>query len=196
LKSNSDLLANALELAAKTHEGVKRKGTDIPYIVHPMEVAFILQENEADIDMICAGLLHDVLEDGKGSAKENSDKIREMTNEKVLYYVIGASEELKNRDKTNWETRKAHTIEYLANKDTDFKIKLISCADKLSNTRSSYRDLKNGEQNLWDRFNAGYEKQKWYYNSLVESLKDLKDYKMYQELEMLVSDIFNKKSHR
>lgn len=56
MKSNNDLLANALELAAKTHQKYTRKGTDIPYIVHPMEVALILQENNADIEMICSGL--------------------------------------------------------------------------------------------------------------------------------------------
>jgi (p)ppGpp synthase/HD superfamily hydrolase len=58
------LINNALIIAAKIHKDQTRKGTDIPYIVHPFEVALILQENGADEDMIAAGLLHDVLEDG------------------------------------------------------------------------------------------------------------------------------------
>lgn len=112
--------------------------------------------------------IHDVLEDGKGSPEENSEEIRKMTNEKVLEYVIGASEKLDNRENTAWKERKQHTIDYLANSETDIKIKLISCADKLSDARSLYRDSK-VDKSLWKRFNANYEDQKWYYDSLVES---------------------------
>ena len=52
----------AFECARKLHEGQKRQSGE-DYIVHPLSVAFILSEMKADSDTICAGLLHDTLED-------------------------------------------------------------------------------------------------------------------------------------
>ena len=54
---------DAIIFAAKAHEGQRRKGTDIPYITHPFEVAQILMEAGCDETLIIAGLLHDTLED-------------------------------------------------------------------------------------------------------------------------------------
>jgi len=67
---------------------------------------------------------------------------------------------------------------------------MISCADKLSNIRSMGRDNPKRKESFWDRFNAGYEDQKWYYNSLVESLSDLEGTAMYEEFKERVSFVF------
>jgi len=184
------LINNALIIAAKIHKDQTRKGTDIPYIVHPFEVALILQENGADEDMIAAGLLHDVLEDGDLDLEFIKNEIRLKLNDRVLQYVIGASEKLENRKSTPWIDRKSHTLDYLKDKNTPREIKMISCADKLSNARSLVRDLKTEGDNLWNRFNAGYEMQKQYYEGLVESLKDLEGLKMYEEFKEVVKAIF------
>lgn len=184
------LINNALAIAAKIHKDQVRKGSDIPYIVHPFEVALILQENGADEEMISAGILHDVLEDGNLDIEFIKSEIRDKLNEKVLEYVIGASELLENRDFTCWDIRKQHTIDYLKDKDTPMEIKMISCADKLSNARSIIRDLQRVGDKVWDIFNAGYEKQKWYYEGLIDSLKDLKGTNMYEELKEIVKVIF------
>lgn len=181
---------NALVIAAKIHKGQKRKGSDTPYIVHPFEVALILQENRADEEMIAAGLLHDVLEDGDLDLDFIKNEIRNKLNDRVLLYVIGASEKLENRNKTPWKERKSHTIDYLRDENTPKEIKMISCADKLSNARSIFRDLKTKGDKLWDKFNAGYEMQKKYYEGLVESLKDLEGLKMYEEFKEVVKAIF------
>ena len=60
---NNDLIARALRLAALSHKNDTRKGKELPYIVHPVEVAMILQENGMEDDIIIAGLLHDILDD-------------------------------------------------------------------------------------------------------------------------------------
>lgn len=184
------LINNALIIAAKIHKDQTRKGSDIPYIVHPFEVALILQENGADEEMIAAGLLHDVLEDGDLNLEYIKNEIKLRLNHRVLQYVIGASEELENRKSTPWRDRKRHTIDYLRDENTPKEIKMISCADKLSNARSIFRDLKTEGSNLWNRFNAGYEMQKKYYEGLVESLKDLEGLKMYEEFKRIVKAIF------
>ncbi len=183
----------ALTVAYNAHIKQNRKGTDIPYIVHPLEVAVILIENGADEDVINAGLLHDTLEDTDISL----EYLVENFGRKVAELVKGASEPYKlnletklsdDERKVSWKLRKNHTIEYL--KTAPLDIKLITCADKLSNIRSLVRDYEKVGDNLWQRFNAGYEEQKWYYNSLIESLKGLEDYDMYNELRGLAAKIF------
>jgi hypothetical protein len=88
-----------------------------------------------------------------------------------------------------WKQRKQHTIDYLNDCD-DTAVLLVSCADKLSNIRSIYKDYTEIGDKLWDRFNAGYKEQKWYYQSLVRSLMRVKEYKMYDEFYETVKKVF------
>ena len=74
---------DAIIFAAKAHEGQRRKGTDIPYITHPFEVAQILMEAGCDETLIIAGLLHDTLEDTEVTAAE----IEEQFGPEVLALV-------------------------------------------------------------------------------------------------------------
>ena len=50
------LIHEAIEFAAVKHRNQVRKGTDTPYIVHPMEVMYVLAENGCDETVIAAGL--------------------------------------------------------------------------------------------------------------------------------------------
>ena len=52
----------AYDEARKLHSGQMRKSGE-PYIMHPVNVAYILTQLKADADTVCAGLLHDTLED-------------------------------------------------------------------------------------------------------------------------------------
>ena len=181
------VLARALEVSAKAHADHTRKGSEIPYIVHPFEVAMILQENGMTEEVIAAGLLHDILEDTSLTETDIKDKFGQS----ILDLVIGASEKLTDREKRSWKERKEHTVYYL-DQEASFTIKCVSCADKLSNARSIVRDLKSieDEQQFWNRFNAGRENQKWYYKSLVNSLRELEGLQMYRELEKTVESLF------
>lgn len=182
------LLIKAIEVAAKTHEDQKRKSTDLPYIVHPFEIAMILQRNEIlDQEILAAGILHDTLEDGD----LDSTYLEKTFSTRVKQLVLDASEELPGRKKRPWKIRKAHTIQKIQTLNTDAK--LIICADKLSNARSMVRAYEQVGDKLWERFNAGFEEQRWYYDGLVEVLKDLSGYPMYQELQTVVESIFHRK---
>jgi len=178
------IIGKALKLAVAAHEGQKRKGMETPYIVHPVEVGLILIASGASEEMVAAGILHDTLEDTQVEEKT----IRKEFGEKVLEYVLGASEVLENRENSPWKERKDHTVRFLA--DAKIEIKTISCADKLSNIRSMSRDNPKAKGNFWNRFNAGYEDQKWYYKSLVESLSDLEGIAMYEEFKEKVEFVF------
>ena len=53
----------AVAFAMKAHEGAFRKGTKVPYIVHPLETAVIVSMMSEDEELVCAAILHDVVED-------------------------------------------------------------------------------------------------------------------------------------
>ena len=132
--------------------------------------------------MICAGLLHDTLED----TSVTSEQLEEAFGPVVRKLVEGCSE-----DKTlSWEERKEHTIQMLKS-EISMDVKLITCADKLSNLRSiclDYRELGNA---LWSRFHRGKEKQRWYYRALGEAMAPLESrWGLVQEYRQLLKEVF------
>lgn len=183
-----ELIHKALEIAIKAHEKQKRKASDTPYIVHPLETAIILLENGMTDQIVVAGLLHDTLED----TMLTKQYIEQKFGKHILSWVVGASEVLENRKNRSWKERKNHTITYL--KNAPLEVKCISCADKLSNARSLLRDLEKMGNRLWDKFNAPYEQQRWYYQELVKSLQELYQYKMYVEFKQVVQKLFSNNS--
>lgn len=62
-------IRRAYEFAFKSHDGQVRK-SDEPYIIHPVEVSINLANLNADVDTICSGLLHDVIEDCEVKGEE------------------------------------------------------------------------------------------------------------------------------
>ena len=125
------LINKAVIFAALAHEKQKRKGTDLPYILHPMEAAVIVSQIKYDSDLICSALLHDVAEDSHISYAS----IAAIFNKKIADLVFFQSED-KSR---SWKERKQHTINELSKlKDDD--IKIVCLADKLANMRAISRD--------------------------------------------------------
>jgi len=205
------MLSGILDFAIKAHAGQIRKGTKIPYIVHPIETAIILAQNNASNEAICAGILHDVLEDTAGQEDEIRSRLDRvgLSSDKVLQIVYGTSEPSKLLAKQGaveegpWRERKAHTIKYLSeltNAELDVDIKMVACADKLSNLRAMVNDYEQYESEgkdgneLFERFNAPSSDQQWYYESLVIALKDLAELPMYREFAELVLKLFKKQS--
>ncbi|MDR1219701.1 MAG: HD domain-containing protein [Treponema sp.] len=178
--NSNNLIHEAITFAARKHSGQARKGTDIPYIAHPMEVMQILTENSCPETVIIAGVLHDTLEDTDTSPAE----IKNLFGDDVLRIVSAESED---KSKT-WKERKQATIDHLA--EDSFEARLVCCADKLANLRSMASDQALVGEKLWRRFNAGKEDICWYYGSIVKELSELQDYGMYQELELLAQEVF------
>lgn len=151
---------SAIEFAAEAHRGKCRKGTKIPYIIHPLSAAKILIQNNCAEELVVAAILHDTIED----APVTIEQIRESFGDTVARLVEGVSE--PEHDKKSWEDRKGHTIEYL--KTAPMNILLISCADKLDNIKSTKEDYGREGDEIWKRFRRGKEKQRWYYRSLAD----------------------------
>lgn len=188
-------IVKAFDFAYRAHDGQYRKDKKTPYIVHPMDVASILMKMGASEDVVVAGLLHDVLEDTETSVTE----IEELFGKEVAELVEGVSEPEKYRGearfqekKMTWKDRKLHTIEKMRNADYD--IKLLSCADKLSNIRDMTSDLMEIGEALWERLNAPREQQAWYYRSLLRAFKDspnaLAGLPLLDRLEEAVKQVF------
>lgn len=179
------MLEKAITVATQAHQGQKRKGSGIPYIFHPLCVGAILAENCCSSDVIIAGILHDTIEDTFLTAGD----IHEMFGAEVMRLVTGASEGNRDVPGVTWRQRKQHTIDFLKTRG-DLKIKQVTCADKLHNIRSFHKDAKIMKEELWDKFNAPYEEQKWYYQSLLDCFDGLQDYIMYREFTKTVHSVF------
>lgn len=189
----NDLTAKALAISAKVHEHQVRKGSDIPYIVHPVEVAMILQKIGASEEMIAAALLHGVFSNsniGLSSVIELIEKNFGEKAHKIIEIIDGVSEGQENGGNTPWKMQKQQSFDYLAKEDTPLEIKMVSCAEKLSNIRDLVRGYREMGDSIWKKFNEGYNEQKWYYESSVKSLKSLEVYEMYKEFKLLVEELF------
>lgn len=175
-------IKRAIIFAAIAHQHQFRKGTKIPYIVHPFEVAQILTAAGANDEQICAGLLHDVVEDTDFSIED----IGEHFGQKVAQLVSDCSE----NKAWSWERRKAETVRFLT-EDADEEVLLVACADKLSNLRSNKQAIEDIGDKLWERFNRGYDAQKWYYTGLKKAFKRITQYEMVTEFNALYEYVFN-----
>ena len=177
-----NLIHEAIIFAARKHAGQVRKGTDIPYITHPMEVMQILTaENSCSDNVIIAGILHDTLEDTKTSPSE----IYGLFGEDVLKLVIAESED---KSKT-WKERKQATIDRLVN--ATIGVQMVCVADKLANLRSMASDKADIGDKLWERFNAPKDDIEWYYRAVLSKMFNLRHAKMYGEYSELLEQVFN-----
>ena len=57
-----NIIEKAIQFATKAHEGTCRKGTSLPYILHPLEAGAIAAQIADDPEVIAASVLHDVVE--------------------------------------------------------------------------------------------------------------------------------------
>lgn len=175
-----NLIHEAIIFAARKHAGQVRKGTDIPYITHPMEVMQILTNESCTEDVIIAGILHDTLEDTNTSSEE----ILNLFNENILKLVTAESEDKSK----SWKERKQATIDSLTNSHND--IKMICLADKLSNLRSLSAEKEAWGEIAWTKFNAPRVEIEWYYRQVFMKVSDLWRTKMYQEYSTLLDEVF------
>ena len=177
----------AIIYAGKRHAGQVRKGTSIPYIVHPLEVMGILLENGCSENVVVAGILHDVIED----TCDDNDVIRDIVREDIrnkfgedVLKIVNSESEDKSK---TWKERKQHTIDCL--KEDSLETRLVCCGDKLSNIMSIEEDQKKIGDKIFKRFNAPVEELAWYYGSILDNL-NLDGYKMYDEYKACVNRVF------
>lgn len=160
----SKRLDDAIALATDAFRGIVRKGTEIPYLSHLLQVMVYVAEHGGDEDQMIAAVLHDYLEDIEGSTEA---ELAERFGERVGRLVAGLSDSVTT-PKPPWEERKRAYVAHLAHEPGE--LKLISCADKLHNAQSIHRDFRNIGDAIWDRFKPSRDQTLWYYREVVRAL--------------------------
>ncbi|HEY9824762.1 MAG TPA: HD domain-containing protein [Stenomitos sp.] len=175
----------ALEYAAWLHKDQVRKGTEIPYIAHPVAVSITALKYGATEEEAIAALLHDALED-QGRDGLTRIEILEKYGPEVLAIVEGCTDAVET-PKPPWEARKKRYIASIAHKSAS--IRFVSACDKLHNAQAILKDFQAIGDALWERFKGGKEGTLWYYRALVEAFRAAGELPMLDALEQVVSEL-------
>lgn len=177
------MVDKAVAFATRAHEGQLRKGTNRPYIVHPIEVGDIVARMTDDEEIISAAVLHDTIEDCEGVTEEI---LAAEFSPRVAAMVKSESED---KSKT-WMERKGATIEYIGKAPRE--VQMIGLADKLSNMRDIDRDYPKYGEELWNRFRMkDKEMIGWYYKGVRDALREsFEEVELYQEYCRLIEKNF------
>lgn len=126
-----EMVKKAYEYASNLHSGQFRQSGE-PYIIHPLNVACILADMHADSDTICAGLLHDTLED----ANTTKEDIAHDFNENIANLVDGVTKLAKMNFSSKQDQNYANTRKIITSITDDVRIIIIKLSDRLHNMRT------------------------------------------------------------
>ena len=132
-KKDIDLVFKAYEYAFKKHFGVKRISGD-DYISHPLNVAYILTDINADASCLAAALLHDTVEDTDSTLGD----IRRLFGDEIASLVDGVTKINKLHFSTASEQIAANQRKILVGLSSDVRVIIIKFADRLHNMRTLY----------------------------------------------------------
>lgn len=185
-----ELVSEAIAFAAKAHDGMRRKTSQVPYILHPMEAAVIVGTMTEDQNLIAAAALHDVVEDTEITIEEIEEKFGKRVRELVQSETEDKRTELPPG--ATWRIRKEESLAVLENTD-DIGVLMVWLGDKLANMRSLYRDWKVEGDAMWQRFNQKDPmEQAWYYRTIVTLTQRLSDTSAWLEYKTLTELVFGK----
>ena len=185
-----ELVSEAIAFAVKAHDGMRRKKSESPYILHPMEAAVIVGTMTDDQNLIAAAALHDVVEDAGISLQEIEARFGVRVRE-----LVESETEDKRADlppESTWRIRKEESLRVLRDSD-DIAVLMVWLGDKLANMRAIYRDFKVEGVQLWQRFHQkNVDEQAWYYRSIVQLTERLSYTSAWIEYKTLTELVFGK----
>lgn len=124
-------IRRAYAFAEHAHAGQFRRSGD-PYVVHPLSVAGIISQLKLDADSVCAGLLHDCVEDTSATVEE----ISKLFGSEVAFLVDGVTK----LGKLPWHTKEERQAEnfrkMLLAMARDIRVILIKLCDRVDNMRT------------------------------------------------------------
>lgn len=171
----SDRINHALAFAAKHHDRQVRKGTRLPYLTHPANVAIILTRYGRDEPTVVAGILHDVIEDcvrESYTAEMLEQRIGEKFGHDVLTTVLAVTHRRVDDDGVELAHDEKRD-DYLARLGTaSDSARWVCAADKLHNASSILSDLRRtiDPDAIWSRFSGGREGTVRWYRRVYERL--------------------------
>ena len=166
-KGYSKEYEEALRLAVVAHRQQMRKGSGLPYVIHPIHVSVILLRYGFSTEVAVAALLHDVVEDQGYDLAE----ISEQFGPRVAEMVEALSERKRNArgEKRPWTVRKQEALERM--QVASREAVAVRAADALHNAESFSEDLQREGPQMWRHFNQGAERQLDYYRRIVAICK-------------------------
>jgi GTP diphosphokinase / guanosine-3',5'-bis(diphosphate) 3'-diphosphatase len=126
-----ELVRRAYDFAAAAHAGQTRKSGE-PYVTHPLSVASIISELKLDTASVCAGLLHDCVEDTSATI----DQLTGMFGKEVAFLVDGVTKLGKLPYSTREEQQAENFRKMLLAMARDIRVILVKLCDRLDNMRS------------------------------------------------------------
>jgi len=125
------LVRRAYQFAAEAHDGQTRKSGD-PYVTHPLAVAHIIAELKLDVASVCAGLLHDCVEDTTATVEQLGD----IFGKEIAFLVDGVTKLGKLPYSTREEQQAENFRKMLLAMARDIRVILVKLCDRLDNMRS------------------------------------------------------------
>lgn len=130
-KKELDLLQTAYNVSQEAHKDQFRKEGS-PYITHPVAVASILIDLNLDVETVCAGLMHDVLED----SFIKKSYLEKLFGKDIVGIVDGVSN-LNKLDFDSIEDRNANNLQKMAlAMSKDIRVIIVKLCDRLHNMRT------------------------------------------------------------
>ena len=126
-----NLIKKAYEYAKENHGDQCRKSGE-PYMIHPVNVAYILSELGMDDETLCAALLHDVVED---TPKTHEDLVKDF-GESIAEMVAGVTKLGTLRYTSKEEVQVENYRKMFLAMGKDIRVILIKLADRLHNMRT------------------------------------------------------------
>jgi (p)ppGpp synthase/HD superfamily hydrolase len=174
----SDRINHAFAFAAKHHDRQVRKGTRLPYLTHPANVAVILTRYDQDEQTVVAGILHDVIEDcvRDGYTRDMLEqRIGDKFGPEVLDIVLSVTQRQVDEEgiELSSEERKDDYLARLA--AASDSARWVCAADKIHNGSSILADLERtvDPDTVWSRFSAGRLWTIRWYRRVYERLREL-----------------------
>jgi (p)ppGpp synthase/HD superfamily hydrolase len=178
LTGYSDRINHALAFAAKHHDQQVRKGTRLPYLTHPANVAIILTRYGRDEPTIVSGILHDVIEDCVShayTAEMLEQRIGQKFGNDVLETVLAVTYRRLDDDgvELSGDERRDDYLERLANASESAR--WVCAADKLHNAGTIVSDLRRtiDPGTIWRRFTSGKDGTLRWYRRVYDRLGEV-----------------------
>jgi (p)ppGpp synthase/HD superfamily hydrolase len=191
----SDRINHAFAFAAKHHDRQVRKGTRLPYLTHPANVAIILTRYGRDEETVVAGILHDVIEDcvREGWTHEMlEERIATKFGETVLDTVLAVTKRRTDGDGLEFSRDEVRTdyLERLA--AASESARWVCAADKVHNAGATLADLRRtiDADTVWGRFGGGREGTLQWYRDVSARLHAIGfDAPIMAELDELIREL-------
>ena len=174
----SDRINHALAFAAKHHDQQVRKGTRLPYLTHPANVAIILTRYERDDQTVVAGILHDVIEDCVREAYTREmleQRIGDKFGAEVLDTVLAVTQRRLDDDgvELSYDERRDDYLERLSLAGD--AARWVCAADALHNAATLLADLRRtiDPDTVWRRFTANREDTARWYRRILDRLRSV-----------------------